>query len=155
MTEVEIRPVGYDDPAAQQLVTAALADLGQRYGGPGDQTPVAPTQFRPPEGGFFVAYLAGEGVGCGGWRGYAQDRAVAELKRMYVAPAARGRGVARRLLEAVEQAARQHGRTRMILECGDKQPEAVTLYRSRGYEPIPHFGYYKDAPGVISLGRTL
>jgi hypothetical protein len=43
----------------------------------------------------------------------------------------------------------------MILECGDRQPEAIALYRSCGYQPIPHFGFYRDAPGVVSLGRDI
>jgi len=63
--------------------------------------------------------------------------------------------VARALLAAVEDSARAAGRSRLILECGDKQPEAVALYKSCGYQPIEHFGFYREAPGVISLGRDL
>lgn len=155
--------MGYDSDVARPLVAAALLDLGQRYGGDGDQTPVRPAEFEPPEGAFLVAYLDGVAVGCGGWRTYRGDGevagadgpAAAELKRMYTSPAARGRGVARRLLAAVEDSARGHGRWRMILECGHRQPEAIALYTSYGYRPIPHFGYYRDTPGVVSLGRDL
>ena len=70
---------------------------------------------------------------------------------MYTAPTARGRGVARRMLAAVEESARAHGRRRMILETGDKQPEAIALYNSSGYERIDNFGYYRDEPGVLLL----
>lgn len=147
--------VRYDAMVAQALVAAALAELGERYGGDGDETPVDPVEFEPPCGAFLVAYLAGEAVGCGGWRSYGDGGTVAELKRMYTAPEARGCGVARRILTAVEDSARTHGRTRMILECGDRQPEAIELYTSRGYQPIAHFGYYRDAPDVVSLGRDL
>lgn len=153
MHGVELKLVRYDSMVAQALVSAALADLGQRYGGPGDETPVDAEEFVPPRGAFLVAYLDGEAVACGGWREHGDG--VAELKRLYTTPAARRRGVARRLLSAVEESARAHGRKRMILECGVRQPEAITLYRAHGYAPIPHFGFYRDSPGVVSLGRDL
>lgn len=153
VSEIEIRVVRFDAPVAQQLIRAALADLGVRYGGSGDDTPVDATEFEPPDGEFLVAYLAGEAVGCGGWRSHGAD--TAELKRMFTAPAARGRGVARTVLAAVERSAREHGRKRVVLECGDKQPEAIAMYSSAGYERIPNFGFYKDEEGCVSFGRTL
>lgn len=152
---VKIRPVRYDSLVAQALVAAAMAELGARYGGTGDETPVRSCEFEPPHGTFLVAFLDGEAVGCGGWRSFGDDGKVAELKRMYTAPAARRRGVARRLLAAIEESARRHGRRRMILETGDRQPEAVKLYLAAGYQRIDDFGFYRDAPGVISLGRDL
>ncbi|MFI1192555.1 GNAT family N-acetyltransferase [Micromonospora sp. NPDC020750] len=155
MSEIEIRATRFDSPESQRLVRAALADLGQRYGGSGDDTPVDAVEFEPPGGAFLVAYLAGEPVGCGGWRSHGDTGDTAELKRMYTSPVARGRGVARAVLVAVERSAREHGRKRLILECGDKQPEAIAMYTSAGYEHIPNFGYYQDAPGCLSFGRTL
>ena len=150
-----MRRVRFDAMVAQALVDAAMAELGERYGGEGDATPVAAGEFEPPAGDFLVAYQAGEAVGCGGWRSFDSAGMVAELKRMYTAPAVRGRGVARRLLAALEESARHRGRVRMILECGERQPEAIKLYTSHGYQPIDHFGHYRDAPEVISLGRDL
>ncbi len=147
-----IRRHAYDDPVAQAMVAQAQADLAARYGGP-DETPVDPAEFLPPHGAFLVAYLDGEPVGCGGWRRY--EEGTAELKRMFTTAAARRKGVARRVLAAVEESARAHGMRRMILECGERQPEAIALYRSAGYEPIPHYGFYKCAPEVVSLGRDL
>ncbi|MEV1287278.1 GNAT family N-acetyltransferase [Micromonospora sp. NPDC049679] len=155
MSDIEIRVVRFDSPVAQQLVVAAMADLGERYGGSGDDTPVDAADFEPPAGTFLVAYLAGEPVGCAGWRSHGDSGEVAELKRMYTAPAVRGRGVARSVLAAVEQSARDQGRKRIVLECGDKQPEAIAMYRSCGYERIENFGYYRDSPNCISFGRTL
>ena len=155
MTELEIRAVPYDSPVARSLTTAALADLAERYGGNGDDTPVHASEFEPPSGVFLVAYLANRPVGCAGWRSHGDAGEDAELKRMYVAPEARGRGVARRLLAEVERSAREHGRVRLILECGDRQPEAIALYRSSGYQLIENFGYYRDEPGVLSFGREL
>ncbi|TDB74994.1 GNAT family N-acetyltransferase [Micromonospora sp. KC723] len=153
MSQLEIRALAFDSPVAQSLIRAALADLGQRYGGSGDDTPVDAAEFVPPRGAFLVAYLDGRPVGCGGWRSHGDD--TAELKRMYTDPAARGRGVARAVLAAVEESARHHGRKRIILECGDRQPEAIAMYTSAGYERIPNFGFYADAPGCLSFGRVL
>ncbi len=152
MDDIEIRVVRFDDPEVRRLVADALADLAVRYGGSGDDTPVSPADFEPPHGEFLVAVTDGELIGCGGWRRHGDD---AELKRMYTVPAARGRGVARRLLAAVEASARAHGRRRLILETGDRQPEAIGLYVSSGYARIDDFGHYRDEPGVLSFGRTL
>lgn len=153
MTGLEIRQVSFDSPVARRLVTAAVADLARRYGGSGDETPVDPADFAPPAGAFLVAYLDGEPVGCAGWRSRGADDA--ELKRMYTVPAARRRGVARRLLAAIERSARERGRKRVILETGLAQPEAIALYTSCGYEPIENFGYYRDSPTCRSFGRVL
>jgi GNAT superfamily N-acetyltransferase len=152
VNDIEIRAARFTDPAVQKLVSDALADLAARYGGSGDDTPVDPTDFEPPNGEFLVAEIDGELVGCGGWRGRGAD---AELKRMFTAQHVRGRGVARRMLAAIEESARRHGRTRLILETGDKQPEAIALYTVSGYHRIDDFGYYRDEPGVLSFGRDL
>jgi GNAT superfamily N-acetyltransferase len=149
---VEIRAVRYDEPDVRALVALALGDLSQRYGGSGDDTPVSAAEFAPPLGRFFVALDGAQMVGCAGWRAHGPD---AELKRMFTIPAARGRGVARRLLATVEESARADGRRRVILETGDRQPEAITLYESAGYQRIEDFGYYKDHRGVRSFARGL
>jgi len=153
--DIEIRPMRYDSAVAQALVAAALADLGERYGGEGDETPVAATEFDPPNGVFLVAYADGVPAGCGGWRSHGDDGETAEIKRMYVAPEARRRGIARRLLAALEDSARAAGRRRIILETGDQQPEAIKLYETAGYERIENFGFYRDSPNCISFGRRL
>ena len=155
MTEqgLTVTPVAYTHVAAQRLIAATLADLAERYGGDGDATPVDPAQFDRPRGIFLLAWLDGAAVGCGAWRASGEDDA--EIKRMYTAPGARGRGVARAVLGALEATAREAGKRRMILETGDKQPEAIGLYESSGYLQIPNFGYYKDAPGSVCFGREL
>ncbi|RKN30161.1 GNAT family N-acetyltransferase [Micromonospora musae] len=155
MSEIDIRTVPFDSPVAQQLIRAVLADLAERYGGSGDETPVDPAEFVLPDGAFLVAHLDGAPVGCGGWRSHGEEGDTAELKRMYTAPEARGRGVARTVLAAVERSAHDQGRKRMILECGDQQPEAIAMYTAAGYQRIPNFGFYRDSPNCISFGRTL
>ena len=74
---------------------------------------------------------------------------------MYVAPEARGRGIARSLLERLEDEARALGYTTLWLKTGTEQPEAIALYESHGYEPITGFGRYKDEPKSRSFGRPL
>ena len=152
MTQIDIREARFSDPDVQKLVSEAMAELSLRYGGSGDDTPISLTDFDPPAGRFFVAVSGDDLLGCGGWRAHGRD---AELKRMFTAQSARGRGVARRLLAAIEESARLDGRARVILETGDKQPEAIGLYASCGYERIPDFGYYKGSTGVLSYARKL
>jgi GNAT superfamily N-acetyltransferase len=155
VTDIDIRPMRYGAPVARTLVAAALADLGNRYGGGGDETPVQPIEFDPPNGLFLIAWRDGAAIGCAGWRSQGDFDEVAELKRLYVDPAARGAGVAIALLGAIQDAARSAGRRRMILECGDRQPEAIALYEKSGFSRIENFGHYKDEPGVRSYGRDL
>jgi GNAT superfamily N-acetyltransferase len=155
VTAIEIRTTRIDDPVARTLVTAALADLGARYGGSGDETPVHVSEFEPPAGRFLVAWIDGAPAGCGGWRALAGDDVIAEIKRMYTVPAWRGRGVASEVLRAIEQSARDAGKKRAVLETGDRQPEAIALYRKLGYERVPNFGFYKDYPDCLSFGRLL
>ena len=152
MSEIEIRAARFDEPEVQKLVTDALAELSRRYGGSGDDTPISLTDFDPPAGRFFVAAADGDLVACAGWRRHDDD---AELKRMYTSPAVRGRGVARRILAAIEESAREAGCKRVILETGDRQPEAIALYTSAGYRRIEDFGYYKGEEGVLSFARDL
>ena len=104
-----------------------------------------PHQLEPPHGTFLVVLDDdGAAVACAGIRRHS-DRA-AELKRMWVDPAARGRGYARALLGALEAAAGELGYTELVLETGLRQPEAMALYESAGFEPIENFGYYRDSP---------
>ncbi|WP_067507657.1 GNAT family N-acetyltransferase [Actinoplanes sp. TFC3] len=152
MEQIQIREARFDDPDVQSLISLALAELSNRYGGSGDDTPVAASDFAPPSGAFLVASSSGRLVGCAGWRTHGDD---AELKRMFTIEQARGRGVARQVLAAVEESARERGRKRVILETGDKQPEAIALYEKCGYARIEDFGYYKGEAGVLSYAKVL
>ncbi|MGC9539192.1 GNAT family N-acetyltransferase [Streptomyces sp. UG1] len=146
---MHIRPVSFDHPDAVKLNDQVQAEYAVRYGDDGDATPLAPADFEPPKGLYLIAYDAlGVPVASGGWRaqeenGEGYQDGDAELKRMYVVEAMRGRGLARRILAALEEDARAAGRVRMVLETGAKQPEAVALYTSSGYEPCGKFGYYR------------
>ena len=152
MQEIKTRRADVTEPAVRQLLADVLDELSQRYGGSGDDTPIGDDDFTPPNGAFYVADDGSRLVACAGWRRHGDD---AELKRMYTAKAARGRGLARRLLATVEESARAAGCRRVILETGDRQPEAIALYESAGYTRIEDFGYYKDEPGVLSFAKPL
>jgi len=146
---MNIRRVTFDHPDAVKLNDQVQAEYAVRYGDEGDVTPLDPSMFEPPIGLYLMAYDAQERpVATGGWRtqdendeGYSDGDA--ELKRMFVIEEARGNGLARRILAALEDDARAAGRTRMVLETGNKQPEAIALYASSGYEPCVKFGHYR------------
>jgi putative acetyltransferase len=72
------------------------------------------------------------------------DNGIGEIKRMYAAPAVRGRGIARALLRALLDHARDNGLGEVWLETGTLQPEAISLYESEGFTAIEKYGYYKD-----------
>lgn len=74
---------------------------------------------------------------------------------MYVVPAMRGAGLARRMLAHLESTAAAAGAEAMVLETGLRQPEAIALYESSGYTPVPGFGYYRDAPLSRCFGKLL
>jgi len=141
---MKIEPVPFTDPVAVALTTAAKAELARRYGGDGDSSPLLPEDFAPPRGAFLVAYLDGEPAGCGGWRAVPDLPGSAEIKRMYTDPRFYRRGVASAVLRALEDSAREAGMTRMVLETGTAQPEAIALYEKAGYVRIAGFGYYAD-----------
>jgi GNAT superfamily N-acetyltransferase len=155
---MNIQRVGYGHPDAMRLIDEVQAEYVVRYGGP-DETPLDPLMFEPPAGSFFVGYAEGEPVATGAWRrtdvSAFGTTATAEIKRMYVAPRARGRGLARLMLARLESDAGAHGVEAVVLETGLRQPEAMALYESSGYEPVPPFGYYKDAPLSRCYGKRL
>ncbi|GIJ45753.1 N-acetyltransferase [Virgisporangium aliadipatigenens] len=152
---MKIEAVPFTDPVAVALTTAALAELGRRYGGDGDSGPLSPEDLAPPRGTFLVAYVDGEPAGCGGWRTVDGMPGTAEIKRMYTDPRFYRRGVATAVLRALEDSARNAGMTRMVLETGTAQPEAMALYEKAGYGRIEGFGYYADYPSNRAYARDL
>ncbi len=125
------------------------AEIVVRYGGEEFEPPLDASRFQPPNGTFVMAWLETDGgdevpVGCAGIRRH--DDRTAELKRMFVVESARGRGVARALLARLEEEASALGYVELWLETGTEQPEAISLYESEGYEPIPNYGHYADDP---------
>lgn len=154
-----IREVDYGHPDRHSLDDEVQDYYVSIYGAP-DATPIAADEFAPPRGAFFVAYVDEVAVAMGGWRltepidGHAASRP-AEIKRMYVVQAARRRGVARALLAHLEQTARVARADAIVLETGQVQPDAVSLYRACGYADIPRFGYYAAEEMAVHLGKML
>lgn len=142
----------YDSEVVRHLNTLVQREYEHRYGG-GDETVLAAADFVPPRGAFFVAYLDGEPAASGAWRSHGATDA--EMKRLYVVDSARGLGLARAMVALLERDAAAAGRTRLILETGTEQPEALSLYASLGYRPVEPFGFYADEEGARHLGKTL
>jgi GNAT superfamily N-acetyltransferase len=137
--QIEFRTADPAQPPASDLLAAMVAEMNDLYGDiefPGMPS-ATPADFAPPAGAFLVGYHDGEAVCAGGIKPIAPD--AAEIKRMYVAPAARRRGVARRLLAALEDAARERGYAFVRLDTGPEQRGAMALYASEGYTEIGNF----------------
>jgi GNAT superfamily N-acetyltransferase len=149
---VRLRAVGYADPVAQHLVERVQQEYVVRYGGR-DAASVDPAEFSPPLGLFLVAEVDGRPAGCGGWRSCGDG--VAEVKRMYVEPASRRRGIAALVLAELERTAAAAGHRQLVLNSGDRQPEALALYDRAGWTPVPGYGVYADAPDAVFLGKAL
>jgi GNAT superfamily N-acetyltransferase len=142
---VEIRRTDILSPMAQQFIAALNAELEDRYPEDGANFfRLDPDEVAVGRGGFFIAYLAGEAVGCGAVR--RTEPGIGEIKRMYVSPVARGRGVGRLILNTLEDEARRLGVCRLVLETGPRQPEAIAVYERAGFVQIPLFGEYLDTP---------
>lgn len=158
---LKVVEVPFEDPRVQELVAEVQAHYVVIYGSP-DESPVDPGEFGSPHGSFVLGLGAeGEPVAMGGWR-WRPDLSerfgwgrVAEVKRMYVVPAARGRGHARAVLAGLEASARAAGVERVVLETGTRQPDALGLYESSGYAPVESFGHYAWSPTSRYLGKYL
>src|SRR3954471_14870303 len=147
-----LRPLPYDDPLAQYLVEQVQGEYIRRYGGR-DAAVVAPAEFLPPHGLFRVAEVDGVPAGCGAWR--ALPSGSAEIKRVYVEPGFRRRGIAQLVVAALEDGAAAAGHPEVVLNSGREQPEPLTLYAQLGYRPVPGDGVYACAPGAVFLGKAL
>ena len=154
---VSIRPEPFESADAQSLVIALARDLDIRYGDEDEAylLEVEPAEMSPPFGIFVVARIDGDAVGCGGLRPLPGRPGSGEVKRMYVTPQARGAGVGRALLAALEARGAELGFRILRLETGDAQPEAVSLYESEGWSRIASYGRYADSPSSICFAKEL
>src|SRR3984893_15873794 len=136
---IRISTEPFDSADARRLIAALDEHLASRY---------SPDQRFGPNlkaqhvgagvGTFVVARTDGRAIGCGALRRL--DEATAEVKRMYVEPDLRGRGVAKEILDHLEAAARLIGTRRLVLETGIYQAEAIGLYRRAGFNPVRCWG---------------
>jgi GNAT superfamily N-acetyltransferase len=137
---MELRPVPPDGEVARLLLADYLAEIERRLGRPlepSEYPGAVSEELEPPSGRLLAAFDGGDPVGCGAVRVIAPG--IAEVKRMYVAPAARGRGLGRLLLGELERTAVALGCTTVRLDTMAAMTEAAALYRSAGYEPVPDY----------------
>jgi GNAT superfamily N-acetyltransferase len=144
---IELRAVLTTDPAVVALTTAQQNELATMYGE--DQPLVAPH----PDIAFTMLLLDGSPVGCVGLQPVSPG--VGEIKRMYVDPSSRGWGLSRILLNAVESQARADGLTRLRLETGTRQVEAIALYTNHGYLPTPPYPPFENEAVSLCYAKDL
>lgn len=153
-TAVTLAEVPWTDPVARELRRAQQVELSARYGDGGTAEPPAEHVALT-----LVVAVDGEPVGCGSLRELGGDPEHApgtgEVKRVYVAPEARGRGLARTLMRALEDRAAGLGWRRLVLEAGLQQPDALGLYLSLGYRPVERYGEWADEPDSRCLAKDL
>jgi GNAT superfamily N-acetyltransferase len=151
---VTIRRAELQSPQAQSLILALNAELEQRYPEEGANFfRLEAEEVTAGRGGFFLASMDGAPVGCGAVRSL--EPGIAEIKRMYVAPSARGRGVGRRIVAELESEARRLGMHRILLETGPRQPEAIALYTRAGFAEIPLYGEYVGANFSVCMAKNI
>jgi DNA-binding MarR family transcriptional regulator/GNAT superfamily N-acetyltransferase len=137
---VQITPVDPEDPDAQYCLAEYVAELNRRSTrgfDPSVGATALPHEVRPPAGQFFVAYLHDEPIGCGAVKHHPD--APAEIKRMWIAPQARGLGLGRRLLNTLEACAKAGGARVAHIETSAVLSEALSLYRSTGWVEVQPF----------------
>ena len=137
---IEVRSEAADSLVAVRLVEAMVTEMEELYDlreGTGLGLSAPPADFSPPGGAFLVVYEDGKPVAGGGVK--RDEDGVAEIKRMYVAPGVRRRGLGRRLLDALEEEARSLGYARIRLDTGARQPEARAMYERAGYHAVDDY----------------
>jgi putative acetyltransferase len=154
MNAVTIQRESLDSAAARELILALNRELDERYPEQGaNHFRLDPAEVAEGRGGFYIARFGHAIAGCGAVR--LVDVGAAEIKRMYVSPALRGRGIATRILSHLEGEARRLGAARLVLETGERQFESVALYRRAGFVEIPRYGEYVDSPLSLCMGKPL
>jgi|UniRef100_A0A7C3DIT1 ribosomal protein S18 acetylase RimI-like enzyme len=141
-----------DSPVARALIAELDAVLEPLYP-PKSRHGYSVEKLIQQEVAFFVAYLNGQPVGCGGVQLFGDE--YAELKRMYVRPQFRGRGVGKQLLTHLQAHAYERGLRVLRLETGVFQTEAIGLYQSFGFRRIPPFGPYFEDPVSLCMEKRL
>ena len=153
--DVAIEPIDPSDADAHHCLREYFAELDARFHMGFDVATSRlpdPNEMRPPEGVFLIVRIDGTAVGCGGLKFH--DDAPTEIKRMWVAPTVRGRGIGRRLLGELERRAVENGSRSVCLDTNGVLTEAIAMYRSSGYEQVDAFNdeSYADHWFVKQLG---
>lgn len=148
MSDIRVTKENPTEAAATELIKALSAELKALYpnshGGDGAGA-FKPQDVMIPRATFVVAWDGDQPVGCGALRPMDEPE-IAEVKRMFVLPEVRGKGISRVILAALENQAREFGYKTLRLETGVHQKEAMGLYASSGYQLIPCYGNYVNEP---------
>lgn len=134
-----------------RLVSKLDADLGERDG----EDHAFYHQFNGIDSlqHTVVAYLDDTAVGCGAIKAYDTD--IMEVKRMYVPPLHRGKGIASKVLQELEKWTAELGNATCVLETGKRQPEAIALYKKNGYKIIPNYGPYMSVENSVCFKKNV
>ena len=164
MDSPDVRDDAVDSAVGAALVTAQWREIMDRYGVEDVDValdPLDPDHFRAPAGAFVVVWVDGVAAGCGGLRPHPAvvpglgPAPTAEVKRMYVRPDHRGRGLSRLVLDALEARGRALGYARLVLETGVRQPEAIGLYEATGWTRVANLGPRSDYDGLRCYVKAL
>ncbi len=151
---ISVEPTALSSVVAQRLIAELNLELARQYPEPGaNHFRLDGDEVAAGRGVFVVARLDGKPIGCGALRMLTST--TGELKRMYVAHAARGNGIGNALLRALERAAKQLGANQVVLETGERQHAAIAMYERAGYVRIDAFGEYVDSPLSWCYGKSV
>jgi putative acetyltransferase len=150
--DIVLRRTSGDDPHFQMLVADLDKDLWARY--PAIQQNFTPFNKIDPSARVVVAYSQNGPVGCGCFRKM-DDEGTLEIKRMYVRPQSRGKGIAKLVLSELEKWGKDEGFTQAKLETGNNQPEALAVYSGAHYKQIPNYPPYIDIAESICMAKKL
>lgn len=153
--ESELISVSRVDPRSEECLLLnehSWVELSQLYRDL-DRTEFFALDFRSAGSAFVVARQDERALGCGAIRPFAPE--VAEVKRIYVEPEARGFGIGRKILSTLEVIASELGYNALQLETGVRQPVAIRLYEEMGYQRIEAYGKYRDDPLSVCFAKTL
>jgi putative acetyltransferase len=151
---IAVQPLSPHEPAAQRLLAASDEYMASLY--PAESNHLEATaSLAQPHVSFFGAFADGELLACGALKRMDDDGIYGEIKRLFVDPAFRGRGLAKRLMTQIEEYARQLGLPVLRLETGISQPEATGLYETLGYKLRGPFGNYREDPLSLFMEKDL
>jgi putative acetyltransferase len=151
---ITVSPEDPSSPDAQALLNAFVEEVRQRY----DQPPADVGYFDParvsvPRSVFLIARVEGQAVGCGAL--VPMEDEIVEIKRMFVLPEKRGVGIAKKILDRLQDFAQQFDYDRILLETANKQPESIALYGKSGFYRVPNFPPFEDDPRAVCFEKRI